>query len=230
MTGARAGEALQAVARAVASADRLSVGDTELWWCALPRLADEHLDDAVERGWLTAHERRDADRKPDARLRSRYAARRIIRRLVAASHLGVTATDVSVTARCVQCGEVGHGPPEVVGHVSRLYMSTASVGDRVAIALGRRSIGVDLESPRRLADVPSERLPTLIPGWDRVQAACPAGATVTHVWTAMEALVKTTGHGLHGTCRQLDHAISSHELVWFTGPTGLVTCLARPTG
>lgn len=219
---------LHDVWRAVASADKRSVADAEVWWCTLPHLDDRELDEAVERGLLSRRERHDADRRLHARHRARYAARRIVRRLVAADHLGVPGADVSVTALCAHCGEDGHGRPEAVSQgTERLFMSTASVGDQAVVALSTRSLGVDMESPRRLDGMPPERLPTLVAGWQEVKSACPPDATVTQVWTAMEALVKTTGRGARGTRRQLDQAISGHRLVWFADRTGLVTCLAR---
>ncbi len=167
------------------------------------------------------------DRKAGREQRSRFAARRILRRLIVASHLRQHPAHDAISSRCGHCGGIGHGRPHVVsGGADPLWVSTSSSGTHAVVALSRDSLGVDVESPDRLADLPRDGVARAVTGWRVAEAACPPGATPVQQWTALEALAKTTGRGLRATEDQLARAAQSHRLIWITGPGGLVTCVA----
>lgn len=211
----------------VLGAVRPGAADVELWRCTLPRLDDRQLDDAVRLGWLTVDERTVAARRPDPRQRGRFGGRRILRRLIAATALGLSPAHSSVTARCVKCGGTGHGAPQVApDDEGEWHMSTSSSDDYAVIALSRGAVGVDVESTERVESVPLARMAPGVPGWHRVSAACAPDATAAEVWAAVEALAKTTGRGLSATESELDRAAADHHLEWFRDRSGLVTCVA----
>lgn len=204
--------------------------DVRLWRCALPALTAEHLDHAVRLGWLTTCERTAADRRPTPELRSRFGARRVLRRLVAAVDLGTSPDEIRVDAACPQCGGSGHGQPLVVAPAgASTRMSTSSADDRYVIALGDHSVGVDIESRHREPDTPAARLSRTVQGWDRVAERCPPGSSPIEVWTALEALSKAIGRGLLATEQEIGEAAERHHLTWLADEPGLVTCVATST-
>ncbi len=212
---------------AVERAERLPTAGVELWRCRLPLLRTVEIDEAVRLGWLTGDERAMAHRKANAELRSMFCARRLLRRMVVATRVGRSPAEVRVLSRCADCGETAHGQPYVdVSEGGPLRMSTSSAGGWSVVAIGEDSVGVDIESRIRAEDLVLERLIRVVPGWRLVAEICPSGSSPLEIWTALEALSKTTGRGLVASERELESAIDDHRLVWLTDQPGLVTCVA----
>lgn len=202
-----------------------------LWRGALPHLSAAHIEEATRRRWLTPDERASADSKPEPVQRSRFAARRILRRLIVASHLGQDPAQTTIGSRCDNCGGTGHGRPHIgTAGDEHLSVSTSSSGAHTVVALSRYSVGVDLDAAHRLVDLPADRIARTVTGWRVAEGACPPDATPIQKWTALEALAKTTGRGLRATGHELARAARSHRLHWITGPHDLVTCVATAGG
>lgn len=200
-----------------------------LWRITCSHIDSRHLDDAVLRGWLTELERREADRRAGPELRSRFGARRVLRRLVVAASLGQAPTEVAVEAKCFRCGGASHGHPFVVAPVPHaLSISTSSIDDRIVIALGMGSIGVDIESSDRADPVDRVHGARAIAGWERVMEVCPPDASTVEIWSAIEALSKTTGRGLLASPVDIEAAIAEHRLTWIPDGPGRTICVAVP--
>lgn len=212
---------------AVVSADQGSTADTMVWRCKLLRLGTDQLDEAVRRGWLTRDEWAAASRRANAELRSSFGVRRILRRLIVAASLGQSPEKTQVEAWCPSCRRFGHGKPSVVSAAGDpLQLSTSCASSHLVIALGHASVGVDVESLDRGEKVPVARMASLVRGWGLVADSCPPGSSAIEVWTALEALSKTTGRGLVASEQEIERAIQGHRLDWITDQPGLVTCLA----
>lgn len=219
---------LESLWDAVQAAAGSGVGSaTGLWRITAPHIDSRGLDDAVRRGWLTQSERREADRRAGPELQSRFGARRMLRRLVVAASLGAAPAEVVVESVCLRCGGTSHGLPRVVAPGRRPPgISTSSIEDRIVIALGMGSIGVDIESSDRADRVDRPHGARAIAGWERVVEAYPSHATTVEVWSALEALSKTTGHGLLASSAALDLAIADHRLTWIQDGTDRTICVA----
>lgn len=198
-----------------------------LWRITAPHVDSQGLDEAVRRGWLTESERRDAERRARPELQSRFGARRMLRRLVVAASMGKLPTEIAVEAECSHCGGTSHGRPHVVAAVPRPpSISTSSIEDRIIIALGDVSIGVDIESSGRADSAAGLSGARAIAGWYRVVQASPSHASTAEVWSALEALSKTTGRGLLASPGELEAALSEHRLTWIPDEPGRIICVA----
>ncbi|WP_417564848.1 4'-phosphopantetheinyl transferase family protein [Microbacterium sp.] len=198
-----------------------------VWRYTLPHLDSGQLDEAVRLGWLTSIEREAANRKAGAELQSRFGGRRVLRRLVVAASLGAAPTEVAVEARCPRCGDTSHGRPHVVAPVPNPpHLSTSCIDDRVVIAVGSQSLGIDIESADRADHLWGRRETRAIAGWEQVAPACPPNASMVDVWSALEALSKTTGRGLLASPNELKTAIATHRLTWIPDAPGRVICVA----
>lgn len=201
--------------------------DPALWRCVLPTLTVPDLDRATRLGWLKNEDRSFAERQAKADLRIQAAARRILRRLVVAATAGVRPETVSFTTTCPHCGGTNHGAPRVSPPLAdEIRISTSSAGEHAVILIGTASLGVDVEACDRGAAIDPERAAVAVPGWRRVLDECPPGATVLEVWTALEALSKTTGRGLLASAAQIERAAEQHQLTWLESEPGIVTCAA----
>lgn len=198
-----------------------------VWRCTLPFLTASQLREAVALGWLTPAERGAASRQAGEVLQSRFGTRRILRRLVVAATLGTGPAAVTLDVRCARCGDPEHGRPLIVTpNLPPLHLSTSALGDRAVVAIGPQSLGIDIESSERTPFWEPRRWADRVTGWDHVAEACPPNASALEVWTALEALAKTTGRGLLASNAQLDAAISDHELTWLPDGPRRVICVA----
>ncbi|MFC7788596.1 4'-phosphopantetheinyl transferase family protein [Microbacterium sp. MAHUQ-60] len=212
-----------------AAADSSIAPEAGLWRMTAPHIDSRGLDDAVRRGWLTESERTNAGRRAGPVLQSRFGARRMLRRLVVAASLGADPSEVSVEAQCVDCGGTSHGRPHVVAPGRDAPgISTSSIEDRMVVALGKGSIGVDIESSGRAAGVDGRQGARAIAAWERIAQMCPSHATTVEVWSALEALSKTTGRGLLASPAELDVAIAEHRLEWVPDAGDRTICVAVP--
>jgi 4'-phosphopantetheinyl transferase len=143
----------------------------------------------------------EAMQRPEDRRRSRLA-HGLLRRLVGAS-IGTAPSDVTLTRRCVVCGSIEHGKPEIAYRpgttVAPPTVSLSHSGDLVIVALGPadRPIGVDVETSdptpawsvlRRHVFSDSE--------WDQTALAVDPDRDRLRAWVRKEATSKATGHGL----------------------------------
>jgi 4'-phosphopantetheinyl transferase len=123
---------------------------------------------------------------------------------VAARLLGVAPADVAVEQNCAHCGGTDHGQPAATGP-GRVFLSLSRAGGRVAVAASLTApVGVDIESPDRVAAA----------GFDDVAftqreraglRAGPRGADDrARLWAAKEALLKAEGRGLRRDPREIE--------------------------
>ena len=94
------------------------------------------------------------------------------------------------------------------------------------VALSQVSVGIDVESVDQGETAQVARMASLAQPWRLVAEACPQGSSPLEVWTALEALSKTTGRGLAAAEQEIERATECHRLDWITDQSGLVTCLA----
>jgi 4'-phosphopantetheinyl transferase len=181
-----------------------ALGDgCQVWWApaaaAHPALA----------GLLDRDERERMARFVRAQDRALYLVAHALARLVLAPLVGVPASRIRFVARCATCGGP-HGKPAVAGSAAGSpagsaaggtapELSISHSGARVAVALSRSPVGVDVEQvTRRPMDdglVRTVLTPAEQASLDRLPAADRHRGLLTY-WTRKEALVKATGEGL----------------------------------
>jgi hypothetical protein len=158
---------------------------------------------------------------------ARVGSRRLLRRLVAAEVVRVEPQHLRVDVRCPQCGSATHGPPTVrTARGGRLVMSTSSAAERVAIVLAPVSVGVDVVRRSELRGLGVRSMERHAPAAKVVQQACSPTVGAPELWTAVEALSKTTSHGLVADLAQVREALASHQLHWTHHDPDHVSCLA----
>lgn len=137
---------------------------------------------------LSADERRRYDGTISASARERLLWGRFLLRELVATRIGVRAADVTIDARCDDCGGA-HGRPVLTGPdetARALSVSVSACAGMVVVATSlRRSIGIDVE-PRSGA---TERLQAIR------DVAGEADDPLRH-WTRVEAVLKADGRGL----------------------------------
>jgi phosphopantetheinyl transferase len=105
-------------------------------------------------------------------------------------------------------------------------LSTSCRDDRVVIALSGGSLGVDIESPDHADRLDGARRLRALTAWEQVADVCPPHSSAVEVWTALEALSKTTGRGLMASPYEFGAAIAGHRLTWIPDVGGRVICVA----
>ncbi len=147
-------------------------------------------------------------------------------RRVTAEFLGVRAADLEITHSCPRCGRSDHGMLRVTGPIDPVFVSRSRTLGLDAVAVtAAGSVGIDIESIERIAranmdavllhPAESDALSTLAMGeTDRRRAV---------LWTANEAIVKATGHGLNVDLRalRLDLVGDGVELAAWPGELGI---------
>jgi 4'-phosphopantetheinyl transferase len=131
--------------------------------------------------------------------RERYLVAHALARIVLGFHLGVAPDRIAFSTVCQRCGGA-HGKPRLRGHAERLELSISHSGQRVAVAVARRTpVGVDVEETARGLDSASLGRAVLSSAeqavLDRLPPADRAQGLLTY-WTRKEALLKATGDGL----------------------------------
>jgi 4'-phosphopantetheinyl transferase len=151
----------------------------------------------------TLHDVLDADEQARAARflrpvdRERFRAAHVLTRVALGRSLGVPPAAVRLAARCRTCSGP-HGKPYVVEPGAAVEFSLSHAGDVVAVALAGVPVGLDVELPGAadpdvvagVALAPAERS-----ALDALAAAARADGFL-HYWTAKEAVLKATGHGL----------------------------------
>jgi 4'-phosphopantetheinyl transferase len=135
----------------------------------------------------TEIERAEAEASPPA-LREGFLARRRLLRRAVALRLGAAPGDVLVARDT-------HGAPRVTSAREPIFVSLASRGELVAIAVSDRPVGVDLERVDAAPPAwnilhPRER------EWLRAQRAEEQAENFLALWCAKEAYLKAIGLGL----------------------------------
>ena len=199
-----------------------------VWRGRLPRLREREVHEAARRGWLDASDIRAVERRATSQLAGRLAARRLLRRMIVATHGGCRPHEVRIEVCCAECGSTSHGVPEIVAPGFALHrLSTAATHDSFLIGLSAKSIGVDVERRSLAADLTSRGVGLALPGWVAVaRRACRPRSAVIDVWTAFEALTKSTCHGLTATVPTIIESLETHHLRWLDDETDLVSCVA----
>ena len=129
---------------------------------------------------------------PSADRATRTAAGRDALRALAAELAGADPVDVTVRARCVDCGGP-HGRPVLGGSraLDGLHASVAHAGDVVVVAVGADGpIGIDAEPRGRQT---------------------PPGTTLGE-WVRIEAVLKTDGRGLRVDPSRVRFAGDAHRM------------------
>jgi 4'-phosphopantetheinyl transferase len=154
---------------------------------------------------LALDERRRVATSIDASDAGRRTAAGVLLRCVVARVLGRRPQDVTVSRRCPHCASP-HGRPELPG--TPLQVSVSHAGDRVGVAVSVSApVGLDVEAARlrpltrallRRALTATEQEHVLGTPEDR------RAREFLRAWTAKEAILKTTGEGLHGGLPRLD--------------------------
>ncbi len=158
-----------------------------------------------DESWLSPAERERMGRLHRAADRQAYLAAHLLVRRVTAELLGCPVDRVRIRQRCPDCGALGHGRAEVVGHPDvALSLSHSVRGDSAVVAavaaLAAAPIGIDVE--HRDAAIPARALSpqewgAVASGWDPVL-----------LWTRKEAAVKAgTGAGAGGLGRAADISV-----------------------
>lgn len=162
-------------------------------WLARPSAASPwllNLLDAEERG-RHARFRNGPDR-------SRFLAAHSLVRLLLARYCGADPANLRFAMHCGACGGA-HGKPYLVDPAGDLEFSLSHAGDRVAVAVARAPVGVDVEAPYAFADWP-ELVPEILDAEERRALArrtvAERPAMLQRYWTCKEAILKATGIGL----------------------------------
>jgi phosphopantetheinyl transferase len=105
-------------------------------------------------------------------------------------------------------------------------MSTSSTAEGVAIAIAHGSVGVDIVTKRDLDGLDARSMARHVPAVEIVQRAYAPTIGAPELWTAVEALSKTTSHGLTADEAEMREALAAHQLHWAHHPPDHVSCLA----
>lgn len=157
---------------------------------------------------LSEPELRKASGFARTRERTRYLAPRILARTWTAGILGVDPRDVELAqGPCPACGGVDHGQPYVQIGTERLCFSLSRSGDLCALALSAGPVGIDVESLDRHVDIDaitsvsfSSRETCRLAGLEGRERQ----TAFLRMWTAKEAVTKTTGWGLRADFKDVD--------------------------
>lgn len=145
----------------------------------------------------------------DLRAPDREAGRGFLR-LLLGGYRDADPQDVGIERRCPACGGP-HGPP-ISGD---LRISVSYTPGRVAYALARSAVGIDIELVR--ANFPWRSVAALVLApeeFERVHRVAPRDRAVAFLraWTRREALGKATGAGLLDPCRGVDRSLRARPL------------------
>lgn len=158
----------------------------------------------------------DHERERMSRLRrpldaGRYLAAHALARIILAEFLG-GAPETIVFDRTCRCGQQ-HGKPALIG--TGPDFSLTHSGRVVGVAVyGGGSVGLDVEHPRGLVDLPAMARHVASPTeLARGDLATPLG--FLSAWTAKEALLKATGLGLAGAMEAI--TLGPHGVEGWTG-------------
>ena len=124
--------------------------------------------------------------------------------LAAATALAVDPSELVEGRRCPDCGSADHGRPFVAfadGRASECWVSLSRAASlEAAVARLGGPVGIDIESRSAVAQHPVAG--TLLHP-DEVDEADDADDVIVSRWTAKEALLKATGHGLRIDLRSI---------------------------
>ncbi|WP_285041758.1 4'-phosphopantetheinyl transferase superfamily protein [Plantibacter sp. LMC-P-059a] len=158
--------------------------------------ADElDLDGTADRLDARARDRLEASSEAEAR---RFLFGRALLVRTVAETTGADAPQITVTARCPDCG-LAHGRPQVLVDGGIVHASVSHTDNASAVAVSvTHAAGVDVErlDAARFAGVENVALsPTERERWRRLPARRRLRSLAEH-WTAKEAVTKALGTGL----------------------------------
>lgn len=197
-------------------------------WCArAPAVPPQVLAAAERRGWLGRDDLAAMASRRNVEASARVGTRRLLRRIVAAEVIRTSPQHVRVDVRCPRCGDATHGPSSVrTDGAGRLSMSTSSAAESLAIAIAPGSLGVDIVRKGDLDGLDARSMMRHVPAAGIVQRSYPTTIGAPELWTAVEALAKTTSHGFTADEAELRRALADHQLHWAYHQPGHVTCVA----
>ena len=200
--------------------------DARVWQCRLPTLTRDVVGRARALGWITDVDAREMARRASEGDALMLGARRLIRRLIGAAVSGTTPSEVEILMRCPHCRSGSHGPP-VFGAAdsSTMTISSSSSGAILTVAVASGSIGVDTELSGR-AELVRNWPPDVLSFFDLVGEMYPGASSPAELWTALEAVAKTTGLGLVARHGDLRGALETHSLTWWRSGLGATSCVA----
>lgn len=195
----------------------VAAGECQVWW------ATAHTVDSRLHRLLDGPEAARADRFRWDNDRALYVVAHALARLLLAPYVDRSPAEVRFAARCRGCGGP-HGKPEVVGAPEPVAMSLSHAGRRVAVALSRDAVGVDVEVVDRELEIASFAHAVLSPAERETFFQLPADrrhAGLLTYWTRKEAVLKATGDGLAIPTEHLTVTAPAE-------PAGLVAWTDRP--
>ena len=196
------------------------------WQCRLPTLTREVVGRARVLGWITDEDAVEMARRTSEGDAMMLGARRLIRRLVGAAVSEQTPSEVEIVMRCPHCGSGSHGQPAFgSAESSAMTISSSTSGAVLTVAVASGSIGVDTEISGR-AELIRKWPSDVLSFFDLVREMYPGALTPAELWTALEAVAKTTGLGLVARHGDLVVALDTHSLTWRRGDLGATSCVA----
>lgn len=166
---------------------------------------------------LDHSERLRAERFRFAADRRRFIQRHILLRTLLAQYLGIAPAEVEIRTTDL-------GKPYLAGYSPRdgVTFNLSHSGNLVAIAIGRdRPVGVDIEQSDRAVDgmvIARQYFSRSESSWLAELPADRRPAAFLRLWTAREALLKATAHGLTVALNQLELTAKSEAAIRVSHP------------
>jgi 4'-phosphopantetheinyl transferase len=173
------------------NAATLPAATCHVWWA---RPADAPPD------WvdvLDAHERARLESLSRSAERQSFLASHALARVVLGAYLGAPPASLRFEALCGTCGGP-HGKPRLLGPSDGMQFSLARGGDRVALAVARAPVGVDVEELGRVSASGAAGDLALRPAEAAVLDRMPderRSAGFLRYWTRKEAVLKAMAVG-----------------------------------
>ena len=169
----------------------VSAREAHVWFADIePNMADE--------GVLAADERERAARMSEQAALHFVASRAALRKILAA-YLSAAPAELRFATRCEHCGDASHGKPSIAWPqlAEPPHFSLSRTSGKVAVAVARRPVGVDVERTRERAHLAGVARRAMS---ERERKAAPTAEVPIdyfyRLWTGKEAYLKAIGWGL----------------------------------
>jgi 4'-phosphopantetheinyl transferase len=163
--------------------------------------------DALER-LLDPAERDAAGRRTAPHARARYTVAHGALRCLLGGALEVEPGALRIDRVCVHCGNAEHGKPRLTGARAMSFSLTHSGASALVAVCQDGEVGIDVERvrPRARLHALAERVLTVaeLESW-KARPEPEKLRAFLDLWTAKEALLKATGHGLVRPLRTVEH-------------------------
>lgn len=176
----------------------LSAGTVSLWVLGPRSLASFAAEGAA---WLAADEVERATRFRDPADATRFVGRRAALRWLLGYYFETTPQSVTFDRSCRLCGDLAHGRPRLAVPDVSLFFGTSSCHAAAAVVLSRDvEVAVDIEPADRTiaADLLADERVYTAAEWERLVVLGDSRSQVEalQMWTAKEAVLKLSGHGV----------------------------------